>query len=81
MNQNVKWSHLPSFYLFFCLKVLTLGSAFFLEERLEPTHQHKDIRTYKKPASFEDHFYLVLMNLCLAFFLVLIFQFLGYLQK
>lgn len=62
------------FVLFFCLKVLTLGSGLFLEGRLDSVHQHQDIRTRKRP-SFEEQFYLVLMNLCLAFFWVLISQF------
>lgn len=49
--------------------MLTVGSGLLLEGRLEPSLQHKYIRTHKRPAPFEDHFYFVLMNLCLAFFL------------
>lgn len=69
------------FFLSFCLKVLTSGSGFFLGGRVELIHQQKGIRTHKRAAPFEDHFYLVLMNLCLAFTRCLVFQFLGYLQK
>lgn len=62
------------FFFFFGLKVLTLGSGLFLEGRLDSIHQQLDIRTRKRP-SFEEQVYLVLMNLCLAFFWVLISQF------
>lgn len=64
MNENAKWSHLLSFT--FCLKALTLGIGFSLWGDKEPVHQLRDIRTPNRPAPFEDHFSLVLMNLCLA---------------
>lgn len=56
------------FYLFLCLTVLAVGSGFFPEGRLEPNHQAKAIRVRERPAPFEEHFYLVLMNLCLVCF-------------
>lgn len=67
-ESECKMEFFAEFYLFFCLMVLALGSGFFPEGRLEPNHQAKDIRIHKRPAPFEEHFYLVLMNLCLVFF-------------
>lgn len=67
-ESECKMEFFAEFYLFFCLTVLALGSGFFAEGRLEPNHQAKDIRIHRRPAPFEEHFYLVLMNLCLVFF-------------
>lgn len=68
-ESECKMEFFAEFYRFFCLTVLVLGSGFFPEGRLEPNHQAKGIRIHKRPAPFEEHFYLVLMNLCLVFFL------------
>lgn len=54
--------------LYLLPKGINLRHWIFPLGRLEPVHQHRGTRTLNRPAPFEDHFSLVLMNLCLAFF-------------
>ena len=53
--------------LYLLSKGVNLRHWIFPLGRLEPVHQHRDIRTLNRPAPSEDHFSLVLMNYALLF--------------